>query len=80
MSDTFTKTRSKRIPTKHDGVYYKEVEKTSIDNKGKSKTKVIDKVYVIRYRDNGRERLVTLGKYSEGIYSTPNVKTTFNFF
>ena len=67
MSDTFTKTRSKRIPTKHDGVYYKEIAETSIDSKGKSKTKVIDKVYVIRYRDNGRERLVTLGKYSEGI-------------
>ena len=67
MSDIFTKTRTRRIPTKHDGVYYKEIEQTSIDSKGKSKTKVIDKVYVIRYRDNGKERLITLGKYSEGI-------------
>ncbi len=67
MSDTFTKTRSKRITTKHDGVYYKEIEETTIDIKGKSRAKVIDKVYVIRYRDNGKERLVTLGKYSEGI-------------
>jgi len=67
MSDVFTKTRPKRIPTKHDGVYFKEIEQTTIDSKGKSKSRIIDKIYIIRYRDNGRERLITLGKYSEGI-------------
>lgn len=67
MGDIFTKTLSKRIPTKHDGVYYKEIEETAIDSKGKSKTKISDKVYSIRYRENGKERFITLGKYSEGI-------------
>ncbi|WP_415408242.1 tyrosine-type recombinase/integrase [Sulfurovum sp. CS9] len=67
MSSTSTKTLSKRIPTKHSGIYYKEVQQTTIDDHGKIKTKIIDKVYIIRYRDNGKERLVTLGKYSEGI-------------
>lgn len=67
MSDVFTKTLPKRHTTNHDGVYYKEIEQTTIDAKGKSKTKITDKVYLIRYRDNDKERFVTLGKYSEGI-------------
>ncbi len=67
MSEVFTKTLPKRNATKHDGVYYKEIEQTTVDAKGKTKTKIIDKIYVIRYRDNGKERFVTLGKYSEGI-------------
>jgi len=67
MGDIFTKTLPKRIPTKHDGVYYKEIEETTINSKGKSKTKISDKVYSIRYRENGKERFITLGKYSEGI-------------
>ncbi len=67
MRDTFTKTLTTRNKTKFSGVYYKEVKQTTIDDRGKSKTKIIDKVYVIRYRDNGKERFVTLGKYSEGI-------------
>lgn len=65
MSDAFTKTLPKKHKTSHKGIYYKEIEQTTIDNKGNSKTKIIDKVYVIRYRDNGKERFVTLGKYSE---------------
>jgi len=67
MGDTFTKTLPKRIPTKHDGVYYKEIEETTISGAGKSKTRIIDKVYSIRYREKGKERFITLGKYSEGI-------------
>ncbi len=67
MSSTSTRTLSKRIPTKHNGIYYKEVQQTTIDDHGKIKTNIIDKMYVIRYRDNGKERLVTLGKYSDGI-------------
>lgn len=43
------------------------MEQTTIDDNGKIKKKVVDKVYVVRYRDNGRQRLVTLGKYSQGI-------------
>jgi len=67
MRDIFTKTLTIRNKTKSSGVYYKEVEQTTIDDQGKSKIKIIDKVYVIRYRDNGKERFITLGKHSEGI-------------
>lgn len=67
MSEIFTRTLTRRNKTKSSGVYYKEVKQTTIDDKGKSKTKVIDKVYVVRYRDNGKDRYITLGKYSEGI-------------
>ena len=65
MSSTSTKTLPKRIPTKLNGIYYKEVQQATIDDHGKIKTKIIDKVYVIRYWDNGKQRLVTLGKYSD---------------
>jgi len=59
---------SKKIPTKKEGIFYKEIRHTLVDDKGKVKTSIIDKVYVIRYRDGeGKERLYTVGKYSEGI-------------
>ena len=62
------KTLSKKIPTKKEGIFYKEIQHTFVDDKGKVKTSIIDKVYVIRYRDGeGKERLYTVGKYSEGI-------------
>lgn len=64
------KTLKDRIPTKQQGIFYKEIEETTIDANGKIKKKKIDKVYIIRYTDNGKERLVTLGKYSEGIRET----------
>ena len=67
MTDNFTKTLPKRIPTKESGIYYKEVQQTIIDDKGRLKTKIIDKVYIIRYRDGNKQHLVTVGKYSEGI-------------
>lgn len=67
MSDIFLKTLPAKHKTKKEGIFYKEVQQTTIDNKGKTKTKIIDKVYVIRYRENGKDRLVTLGKFSEGI-------------
>ncbi len=67
MSSIFIKTLTKRITTKCSGVYYKEMQQTTIDNQGKSKTRIIDKVFLIRYRQDGKEQLVTLGKYSEGI-------------
>ena len=54
------KTLPKRHTTGSDGVYFKEI----ISNKDK----VVDKVFVIRWRDeNNKERLKTIGKYSEGI-------------
>ncbi len=53
------KTLNKRIPTKEYGVFYKEI----IDDK----LKVIDKVFLIRYRDNDKDKLITVGKYSQGI-------------
>jgi len=67
MSKISTKTLPKRIATKHKGVYFKNVQQTSIDGQGKLKTKIIDKVFIIRYRKENKEVLVTLGKYSEGI-------------
>lgn len=55
-----TKTLNKRIATKSQGVFYKQV----VDERGKE----IDKVYLIRWLDeDGRERLKTVGKHSQGI-------------
>lgn len=54
------KTLPKRIATKTTGVFYKEI--ISKNNK------VTDKVFIIRYIDeNNKERLKTIGKYSDGI-------------
>lgn len=66
--ETFIKVLPKKIPTKKEGVFYKQVEKTIIDTKGKTKTTNIDKIFLVRYRDmHGKDRLYTVGKYSEGI-------------
>ncbi|MCX6074191.1 MAG: hypothetical protein NTY39_07730 [Campylobacterales bacterium] len=55
-----SKTSSKRIQTRTAGVFYKEIISDS--------NKVVDKIYGIRYLDeDGKERLKTIGKYSEGI-------------
>ena len=67
MKDTKIQTTSRRVRTRSPGVYYKEVQQTTIDKHGNIKTRIIDKVYSIRYRENGNERFVTIGKYSEGI-------------
>ncbi len=54
------KTSTKRTPTKHAGVFYKEIISDS--------NKVIDKVFIIRYVDeNGKERQKKIGTYKEGI-------------
>jgi integrase len=53
------KTLNKRIQTNKEGVFYKQV----VDNKDKE----VDKVYLIRWRENDKDRLKTIGKYSEGI-------------
>jgi len=49
-----------RIPTKTEGVFYKEI----FDDKGK----VVDKKFLIRWIDeNGKSKLKTIGNYSGGI-------------
>ncbi len=67
MSDTITKTLPAKIKTKNEGIFYKEVQQTTINDRGNTTTKIIDRVYIIRYKDNGKDKLVTLGKKSEGI-------------
>lgn len=55
-----TTVSTKRIPTKTEGVFYKEV----FNEQGKS----IDKKFIIRWIDeNGKSRLKTIGNYSAGI-------------
>lgn len=65
--DTFYKTLPKRHRTNNQGVYYKEIEKTTVDEKGKAKTTKHDKVYLIRYTHDKKQMWVTIGKYSAGI-------------
>ncbi len=51
---------NKKIPTSTTGIFYKE-----IINNDKI---VVDKVFLIRYKDEiGRDKLKTIGKYSQGI-------------
>jgi integrase len=67
-TNTFIKTLPKRHITKQRGVYYKEIQKTVIDGKGKVKTSIVDKVYMIQFKDiDNKYKFKTLGKYSEGI-------------
>ena len=62
------KTLNKRHTTNQKGVYFKEIQKTTIDNKGKIKTSIIDKIYSVQYKDiDGKWKFKSLGKYSEGI-------------
>ena len=53
------KTLNKRIPTSSEGIFYKQI----LSETGKE----IDKIYGIRYRENGRDKLFTVGKHSAGI-------------
>jgi len=66
--DIFTKTLPKKIATKQTGIYYKEIQKTVIDDNGKTKTSIVDKMFYIRYKDGNKKDIwVSIGKYSEGI-------------
>lgn len=58
------KTLPKRHPTKSEGIFYKEI----IDIHHKNK--IVDKVYIIRYRHNDKDKLMTVGKESDGIKIT----------
>ncbi len=54
------KTLNKRIATKSQGVFYKQI----VDENNKE----VDKVYIIRWLDeDGREKSKTVGKFSQGI-------------
>ncbi len=53
------KTLNKRISTNEDGIFYKEIVNEN--------EKIVDKVFIIRYRDNEKDKLITIGKYSQGI-------------
>ena len=53
------RTLSKRNPTNEDGVFFKEI----VDEK----LKVVDKVFIIRYRADSKDKLITVGKFSQGI-------------
>lgn len=53
------KTLTQRIPTNEEGIFYKRI----INEKGKE----IDKIFVIRYREDQNDKLKTIGKYSQGI-------------
>jgi len=66
--DTFLKTLPKKIATKQTGIYYKEIEKTVIDDSGKTKVSICDKMFYIRYKDEYQKDIwVAIGKYSNGI-------------
>ena len=52
------KTLSKRIPTNEEGIFYKQIINEN--------SKEVDKVYLIRYRDLDKDKLKTIGKYSQG--------------
>jgi integrase len=53
------KVLNKRISTNIEGVFYK-----SVINDDKNE---IDRIYGIRYREHGKDKLMTIGKKSEGI-------------
>ncbi len=65
--ETILKTLPKRQKTKKEGVYFKEIEKTTIDDQGKTKTSKVDKVYLIRYTHDRKQKWITIGKYSAGV-------------
>jgi len=56
---TIFKIQSKRTPTNEEGIFYKRI----INDNGKE----IDKIYLIRSRNNDKDRLKTIGKYFQGI-------------
>ena len=53
------RTVQKKISTKDEGVFYKEVVNEN--------NKIVDKIFLIRYRENYADKQMTIGKFSEGI-------------
>lgn len=68
--ETFLKTLPKRHRTNKEGVYFKEIQKTTIDDRGKTKTSIVDKVFLIRYTHDKKQKWITIGKYSAGYRET----------
>lgn len=54
-----TKTLAQKIPTNEEGIFYKRIINEN--------NKEVDKVFIIRYRENFKDKLKTIGKYSQGI-------------
>jgi integrase len=52
-------TLNKKIKTKEEGVFYKEIVNKNL--------KVVDKVFIIRFREDQIDKQITVGKYSAGI-------------
>ena len=52
-------TLNKKISTNEEGVFYKEILNENL--------KVVDKIFLIRYRDHYSDKQLTIGKYSSGI-------------
>ena len=65
--DTFIKTLPKKYSTTKTGIYYKEIEKTTVDNKGKTKVSIKDKMFYIRYKKDNKDNWLAVGKFSDGI-------------
>jgi len=66
--ENFTKILKRRHRSKkYEGVFYREVEKTTVDEHGRLKTSIVDKVYMIRWSEHGKDRWKTIGRYSAGI-------------
>lgn len=60
-------TLSKRFKTNEEGIFYKKVIYEKDKDKNIDSIKEVDKVFIIRYRENDKDKLVTIGKYSQGI-------------
>ena len=67
MAEKRRRTLPKRHKTKYEGVFYKVIEETAVDDSGRVVRKEVDKVYLIRYKTGQKERVVTMGKHSQGI-------------
>ncbi|PHS59585.1 MAG: hypothetical protein COB17_00005 [Sulfurimonas sp.] len=53
-----TKVLNKKIATTEEGIFYKEV----INDKGNT----VDKVYLLRYRENFMDKQITIGREKSG--------------
>lgn len=78
--DVIYKTLPKRHKTNSTGVFYKEIQKTTIDENGNIKVKKdFDKVFSVQYKDTDNKwKFKTIGKYSEGIREKYCKKTRSN--
>ena len=57
------RTEKKRTPTSKEGVFYRRI--LDVDSKGREKE--VDRSYLIRYRVDGRDKMITIGRKSQGV-------------